>query len=97
MAFCLGREAEVVDWLIWLGCRVTRRDEAAGEYQFVGLVDGIGGNLNRGMSPLDMAIGLGFIVGGELWALLYPHLLELADKAWKDWKKDRAVARTSGN
>jgi hypothetical protein len=91
MAFCRGREAEVVDWLIRMGCQPIRCDGVAGEYQFMGLVN-VGAALYRGASPLDTAINLGFLIGGEWWAAMYPRLLDLADKAWKEWRKERKAA-----
>jgi hypothetical protein len=90
-AFYTGRHAEVVDWLVRLGCKLIECHETSGSVQYTldGLVGVRSALLYPSGDPISgAAVPIGFLLAGMFWPQAYPGLLPLVNQRWSAQMKE---------
>lgn len=83
-----GADAQaVIEWLEKMGCKAQVMQRSEDGQPSVWAVDGCTG-IRAGFVPVDdpvtVAVNLGFVLAGEYWPQVYPHLLRAVDRLWKE-------------
>jgi hypothetical protein len=90
-AFYRGETTQVVLWLLRLGCEIpiSRGTGDHCEYTIQGLTGIRVGIYYPGLDPVTLGVQFGFLLGGQMWASVYPRMLEAVNAKWKEERRGR--------